>query len=66
MNRLVSRGKRSLSQGIDFRNVLNYKWTKNLYERRLKLTKALPIMFRYVPVGRQKSGPNHTVHHTEE
>ena len=44
MNRLVSIEERSLPKGIDFRKVLNYEARQKLYERRLKMTKAIPIM----------------------
>ena len=46
LNRLVSIEERTLLKGIDSRTCLNYKTRQNLYERRLKLTKALPIMLR--------------------
>ena len=36
----------SLPQDIDFRGVLGYEGRQRLYERRLELTKALPIMLR--------------------
>ena len=48
MNRLVSTEERSLPQGIDFRKLLNYEARQKLYKRRLKLTKALPIMLREI------------------
>ena len=48
MNRLVSTEERLLSQGLDFRKLLNYEARLKLYERRLKLTKALPIMLREI------------------
>ena len=44
MNRLVSMEGRSLPQGIYFRKILNYEARQKLYERRLKITKARPIM----------------------
>ena len=46
INRLVSIEERTLLKGIDSRTCLNYETRQNLYERRLKLTKALPIMLR--------------------
>ena len=48
MNRLVSTKERLLPRGIDFRKLLNYKARQKLYERRLKLMKALPIMLREI------------------
>ena len=48
MNRLVSTEERSLPQGIDFRKLLNYEARQKLYERRLELVKALPIMLREI------------------
>ena len=44
MSRLVSEEERTLPQDIDFKTILSYKDRQRLYERRLKLTKALPIM----------------------
>ena len=44
MSRLVSEEERTLPQDIDFRPILSYEDRQRLYERRLKLTKALPIM----------------------
>ena len=46
INRLVSIKERILLKGIDSRTCLNYEMRQKLYERRLKLTKALPIMLR--------------------
>ena len=46
INRLVSIQERTLLKGIDSRTCLNYEMRQKLYERRLKLTKALPIMLR--------------------
>ena len=46
LNRLVSIEERTLLLGIDSRTGLNYEMRQKLYERRLKLTKALPIMLR--------------------
>ena len=43
LNKLVSI-KRKLLEGIDFRRMLNYSARQKLYERRLKLTKALTII----------------------
>ena len=48
INRLVSKEERSLSKGKDFRNILNYKARQKLYERRLKMTKAIQIMLREI------------------
>ena len=48
MNRLVSIEERSLSEGIDFKKILNYEARQKLYERRLKMTKAIPIMLREI------------------
>ena len=48
MNRLVSIEKRSLSKGVDFRKILNYEARQKLYERRLKMTKVIPIMLREI------------------
>ena len=44
MNRLVSEEERTLPQDIDFTIILIYEDKQKLYERRLKLTKALPII----------------------
>ena len=44
MNRLVSEEERTLPQDIDFTTILSYEDRQKLYERRLKLTKALPII----------------------
>ena len=44
MNRLVSEEERTLPQDIDFTTILSYKDRQKLYERRLKLTKALSII----------------------
>ena len=46
LNRLVSTEERTLLKGIDSRTCLNYEMRQKLYERRLKLTKALPIILR--------------------
>ena len=46
MNKLVSTEERSLPKGIDFRKILNYEAKQKLYERRLKMIKAIPIMLR--------------------
>ena len=46
LNRLVSIEERTLLKGIDSRKCLNYEMRQKLHERRLKLTKALPIMLR--------------------
>ena len=48
MNRLVSIEERSLPKGIDFRKTLNYEARQKLYERRLKMTKVIPIMLREI------------------
>ena len=44
MNRLVSEEERTLHQDIDFKTILSYEDRQKLYERRLKVTKALPII----------------------
>ena len=44
MNRLVSEEERTLPQDKDFTIILSYEDRQKLYERRLKLTKALPII----------------------
>ena len=46
LNRLVSIEERTLLKGIDPRTCLNYEMRQKLHERRLKLTKTLPIMLR--------------------
>ena len=43
---MVSIEERTLLKGIDSRTCSNYETRQKLYERRLKLTKALPIMLR--------------------
>ena len=48
MNRLLSIEERSLLKCIDFRKILNYEARQKLYERRLKMTKAIPIMLREI------------------
>ena len=48
MSRLVSMEERSLPKGIDFKRILNYEGRQKLYERRLKITKAIPIMLREI------------------
>ena len=48
MNRLISVEERLLPQGIDFRKILNYEARQKLYERRLKISKAIPIMLREI------------------
>ena len=44
LNKLVSKEERTVPQGIDFTTILSYRDRQKLYERRLKLTKALPIL----------------------
>ena len=44
LNKLASIEERKLPEGIDFRRILNYPARQKLYERRLKLTKALTII----------------------
>ena len=44
MSRLLSEEERTLPQDIDFKTILSYEDRQRLYERRLKLIKALPIM----------------------
>ena len=46
INRLVNPEERTLLKGIDSRTCLNYEMRQKLHKRRLKLTKALPIMLR--------------------
>ena len=46
LDRLVSEGERAVPQDINFTKVLSYGDRQRLYERRLKLTKALPIMLQ--------------------
>ena len=48
MNRLVSIEERSLPKGIDFRKSSNYEARQKLYEKRLKMTKVIPIMLREI------------------
>ena len=48
MNSLVSTEERSLPKGIGFGKILNYEARQKLYERRLKMTKAIPIMLREI------------------
>ena len=48
MNMLVRMEDRSLPQGIDFTKILNYEARQKLYERRLKITKPIPIMLREI------------------
>ena len=50
MNRLVSIEERSLPKGIHFGKILNYEARQKLYERRLKMTKVIPIMLREITV----------------
>ena len=44
MNRLVSIEERSLPKGIEFGKILNYEARQKLCKRRLKMTKAIPII----------------------
>ena len=44
MDRLVSREERIIPKDMNFRTALTYKNRQKLYEKRLKLTKALPII----------------------
>ena len=44
MDRLVSREERIIPKDMNFRTVLTYDNRQKLYEKRLKLTKALPII----------------------
>ena len=55
MNRLVSIEERSLPQGIDLRKILNYEARQKLYERRLKITKAIPIILREITLLEMKT-----------
>ena len=44
MNKLLSEEERTVPQDIDVTMILSYGDRQRLYERRLKLTKALPII----------------------
>ena len=44
LNKLVSEEERTVLQDIDVTTILSYGDRQRLYERRLKLTKALPII----------------------
>ena len=44
LNKLVSEEERTVPQDIDVTMILSYGDRQRLYERRLKLTKALPII----------------------
>ena len=44
MDRSVSREERIIPKDMNFRTALTYKNRQKLYEKRLKLTKALPII----------------------
>ena len=44
MDRLVSREERIIPKDMNFRTALTYDNRQKLYEKRLKLTKALPII----------------------
>ena len=46
LNKLVSTEERKLLEGINFGRMLNYPARQKLYERRLKLTKALTIIWK--------------------
>ena len=46
LDRLVSEEERTVPQDINFTKVLSYGDRQRLYERRLKLTKALPIILQ--------------------
>ena len=46
LDRLVSKEERAVPQDINFTKVLSYGDRQRLYERRIKLTKALPIMLQ--------------------
>ena len=46
LNKFESIEERKLLEGIDFRRMLNYPARQKLYERRLKLTKALTIIWK--------------------
>ena len=46
LDRLVSEEERTVPQDINFTEVLSYEDRQRLYERRLKLTKALPIILQ--------------------
>ena len=44
MDRLISREERIIPKNMNFRTALTYENRQKLYEKRLKLTKALPII----------------------
>ena len=44
MDRLVSREERIIPKDMDFRTALTYDNRQKWYEKRIKLTKALPII----------------------
>ena len=44
MDRLVSREERAIPKDMNFRTALTYENRQKLYQKRLKLTKALPII----------------------
>ena len=48
LDRLVSEEERAVPQDINFTKVLSYGDRQRLYERRLKFTKALPIMLQEI------------------
>ena len=48
MDRLVSIEERRLPQDINYEEILDDVTRQRLYERRLKLTKAIPIMWREI------------------
>ena len=48
LDRLVSEEERAVPQDINFTKVLSYGDRQRFYERRLKLTKALPIMLQEI------------------
>ena len=54
MSRLVSEEERTLPQDIDFKTSLSYEDRQRLYERRLTLTKALPIIQEMCQLESQK------------
>ena len=49
MDRLVSREERIIPKDMNFRIALTYENRQKLYEKRLKLTKALPIIQHEMP-----------------
>ena len=55
MDRLVSIEERQLPQGINYGEILDNITRQRLYDRRLKLTKAIPIMWREITLLEDKN-----------